>query len=559
MKTKLGLLATSALAALMFAGCGDETTQVIGTRTVAELDKSEVCTIGDMVVNLADNMIYVCDGARQWTTMKGDAGEKGETGAKGDRGEKGDAGAKGDPGQQGEQGIPGVKGENGSSCTARVVAEGVEVSCGGIVLDTLTNGHDGAQGPQGEQGPQGVQGETGAQGPQGATGAQGIQGVKGEDGSSCTASPVTNGVEIYCGGQLVATILNGQDGAAGESCTLASINVNGVHGVEITCGAQKDTVMNGAQGIQGVQGEHGAPGAAGASCSGVSLGDTAVVISCGDVVVDTLYNGAQGEQGIQGIQGEAGQSCTGLAIDGVGIEISCGGVVVDTLRNGNNNVLFCGNVAYDSNVRFCDERDNKLYKWVTIGTQTWMAENLNFGTRVNNKVNSKVNNQGNATAESAQKYCYNDSTKYCDAYGGLYQWHTAMAFLQAYDSLPVVDGMIQSPHRGICPAGWHIPDSTEWATLKTWVDNDNGGEENDEGRSLKSVSGWSDGGNGTNEYGFNALPGGTAWYNGAANDVGTRAKWWATSAAINLAAERQDLGNDGSPRSKGLSIRCIKD
>ena len=51
---KLGL---TALAALMIVGCGDETTQVIGTRTVAELDKSEVCTIGDMVVNLADNTI----------------------------------------------------------------------------------------------------------------------------------------------------------------------------------------------------------------------------------------------------------------------------------------------------------------------------------------------------------------------------------------------------------------------------------------------------------------------------------------------------------------------
>ena len=291
MKTKLGMLAAVALVAGMVS-CGDETTQVIGTRTVADLDKSEVCTIGDMVVNLADNTVYVCDGDRRWTTMKGDAGEKGEAGAKG------------------EQGIPGVKGENGSSCTARIIAEGVEFSCGGAVLDTLTNGQDGAQG---------------------------LPGVKGENGSSCTATSVANGVEIYCGDQLVATIVNGEDGNDGASCALSSINVNGVDGVEITCGAQKDTVMNGAQGIQGIQGAQGETGSAGASCSGVSLGDTAVVISCGGVVVDTLTNGhdgAQGPQGIQGVQGEAGQSCSGLVIDGVGIEISCGGVVVDTLRNG---------------------------------------------------------------------------------------------------------------------------------------------------------------------------------------------------------------------------------
>ena len=339
--------------------------------------------------------------------------------------------------------------------------------------------------------------------------------------------------------------------------------MNGVHGVEITCGAQKDTVMNGAQGIQGVQGEPGAPGAAGASCSGVSLGDTAVVISCGGVVVDTLYNGhdgTQGPQGIQGVQGEAGQSCSGLVIDGVGIEISCGGVVVDTLRNGNNNVLFCGNVAYDSNVRFCDERDNKLYKWVTIGTQTWMAENLNFGTRVNSKANGNVKNQGNATAESAQKYCYNDSTKYCDAYGGLYQWHTARAFLPAYDGLPVVDVMIENPHRGICPAGWHIPDSTEWATLKTWVDNDNGGEENDEAHSLKSRSGWDNGDNGTDEYGFNAWPAGAVPCTGGdLCRVGSRSKWWATSAARNLGAGYQHLGYDASSYHAGFSVRCVKD
>ena len=102
MKTKLGMLAAVALVAGMVS-CGDETTQVIGTRTVADLDKSETCTIGDMVVNLADNTVYVCDGDRRWTTMKGDAGEKGDPGEKG---------AKGDPGNDGKPG------EQGASCSA---------------------------------------------------------------------------------------------------------------------------------------------------------------------------------------------------------------------------------------------------------------------------------------------------------------------------------------------------------------------------------------------------------------------------------------------------------
>ena len=248
------------------------------------------------------------------------------------------------------------------------------------------------------------------------------------------------------------------------------------------------------------------------------------------------------------------------------------------------NTQFCGNTAYDPRISFCDARDNRIYKQVTIGTQTWMAENLDFGTRVNSKVNSKANNQGNATAESAQKYCYKDSAKYCDTYGGLYQWHTAMAFLQAYDSLPIVDGMIQSQHRGICPEGWHIPDSTEWATLAEWVDNDNGGEENDEGRSLKSTTGWNlTPGNGTNDYGFNALS--TGYLNGnsvAYHDINGDASWWLANDPGGFAVNAQYGGQMASRNAvqarfrdydggkgnlligvswtrSGRSIRCVKD
>ena len=811
MKTKLGMLAAAALAALMFASCGDETTQVIGTRTVADLNTSETCTIGDMVVNLADNTVYVCDGDRRWTTMKGDAG------------------AKGDPGQQGEQGIPGVKGEDGTSCTARIIAEGVEVSCGGAVLDTLINGQDGAQGPQGvqgETGAQGPQGETGAQGPQGA---QGIQGVKGEDGSSCTALPVANGVEIYCGDQLVATIVNGEDGndgascalssinvngvdgveitcgaqkdtvmngaqgiqgiqgaqgetgsagascsgvslgdtavviscggvvvdtltnghdgaqgpqgiqgvqgeagqscsglvidgvgieiscggvvvdtlrngndgATGASCTLASIEVNGVHGVEITGGAQKDTVMNGAQGIQGIQGAQGEPGVAGASCSGVSLGDTSVIISCGDVVVDTLYNGAQGEQGIQGTQGEAGQSCTGRAIDGVGIEISCGGAVVDTLRNGQDgqngasctlasvevdgvhgveitcgaqkdtvmngvqgiqgvqgepgapgaagasciglslgdtaviiscggevvdtlyngaqgeqgiqgvqgeagqsctgysldgigieiscgglvvdtlrngadgaagaSLLICGHSeVYDPRVAFCDTRDGRVYKKVTIGTQTWMAENLDFGYP--NETTRLTLRQPGASTTSAQKWCYafvsnSDTADLCRDYGGYYQWHTAMAFGLKCDSTSC-SGQIKTVHRGICPEGWHIPSVSEWNTLKSFVDSANGGSQNDEGTSLKAKWFWKT--YGTDAFGWNGLPGGYVPDRAAsvarAEGLNKIGRWWAASesstangGAFALDSNSAVLKQESAKKFNAKNVRCVKD
>ena len=262
----------------------------------------------------------------------------------------------------------------------------------------------------------------------------------------------------------------------------------------------------------------------------------------------------------------------GAALSGNGVtrgtHAKTRGESVRCLKN-DENISFCGNTAYDPRISFCDARDNRIYKQVTIGTQTWMAENLDFGTRVNSTVNSKANNQGNATSESAQKYCYNDSTKYCDTYGGLYQWHTAMAFLQAYDSLPVVAGMIQSPHRGICPEGWHIPDSTEWTTLAEWVDNDNGGAANDAGRSLKTTTGWEEGGNGTDEYGFGGQPAGKRRVGGNYLIKGEWGIWLSATAMEAPLTFKMRLGYDHfskdhdtepySHRADGHSIRCVKD
>ncbi|MBP5187972.1 MAG: hypothetical protein J6Z50_02470, partial [Fibrobacterales bacterium] len=110
-------------------------------------------------------------------------------------------------------------------------------------------------------------------GPEGSSGADGKDGAAGVPGASCWATPVDDGFLMVCGADTVGVLKNGADGANGAkgdkgskgdkgdkgadgaSCTFASIDVNGVHGVEITCGAQKDTVMDGAQGAQGAQGE----------------------------------------------------------------------------------------------------------------------------------------------------------------------------------------------------------------------------------------------------------------------------------------------------------------
>ena len=123
-------------------------------------------------------------------------------------------------------------------------------------------------------------------------------------------------------------------------------------------------------------------------------------------------------------------------------------------------------IEYDS---ITDDRDGKVYKVVEIGDQWWMAENLNF--------------------ESEQSLCYDNDSASCDVAGRLYTWAAAM--------------------NSICPAGWHLPSSAEWKTLFDFV-----GEGFDtEGIRLKSQTGWKDSDyQGTNDFGFSALPAGYASY-----------------------------------------------
>ena len=96
-----------------------------------------------------------------------------------------------------------------------------------------------------------------------------------------------------------------------------------------------------------------------------------------------------------------------------------------------------------------DSRDGQTYKTVTIGTQTWMAENLNY--------------------ETANSYCYKDSAKYCAKYGRLYTWAAAMDSAGAWSSngKGCGDGTTCSPTyplRGVCPSGWHLPTVDEFTT-----------------------------------------------------------------------------------------------
>ena len=197
--------------------------------------------------------------------------------------------------------------------------------------------------------------------------------------------------------------------------------------------------------------------------------------------------------------------------------------------------------------QFCDERDGKKYVYVTIGAQTWMAENLNY----------------NATGSK----CYSNNEANCAIYGRLYNWVTAMDIASTYSSsLYSVSGK----HKGICPSGWHIQTNAEWSELIRYVDGTSDTSSSyvslTAGKYLKATSGWNNNWNGIDTYGFTALPGGDCNSGGGFARVGYHGLYWNTTEKNATSAYRpgfwqSDTGHTTATEIKPwlLSVRCLKD
>jgi uncharacterized protein (TIGR02145 family) len=188
------------------------------------------------------------------------------------------------------------------------------------------------------------------------------------------------------------------------------------------------------------------------------------------------------------------------------------------------------------------------YRTVVIGTQTWMAENLNHAVE-----GSK---------------CYDDDPANCVKYGRLYDWSTAMG-LPSSCNTSSCSSQIQPKHQGICPSGWHIPSEADWDILVDYV-----GGSLVAGSKLKATSGWNEwvglfgsyDGNGTDEFGFSALPGGYGDSTGSFRHVGTHGNWWSATeyGAYNAHHRYMYYNYDvvdwlNNAKSHLLSVRCIKD
>ncbi len=202
-----------------------------------------------------------------------------------------------------------------------------------------------------------------------------------------------------------------------------------------------------------------------------------------------------------------------------------------------------------------DTRDGQQYPTVQIGTQCWMAKNLNIGTRVNGS-NDQVNNG------ITEKYCYNDDVNHCSIYGGLYQWDEMMN----YSTTPGI--------QGICPTGWHIPTDVEWCTVTTFLDptvdcNAWGGSGTDAGGKMKATGfdhWYSPNTGATNSSGFTALAAGNRYNYGGFDNLMNSAIFWSSSEYLSSdgIGRRMDYDyaaviRDDYGKGHGFSVRCLSD
>jgi uncharacterized protein (TIGR02145 family) len=196
------------------------------------------------------------------------------------------------------------------------------------------------------------------------------------------------------------------------------------------------------------------------------------------------------------------------------------------------------------------DQDLNVYNVVTIGSSTWMAENLNVGNYVENSMAK--------SSTIFQKHCYGNNEVNCRIYGGLYDWQTMMQSTYP-DNSPV------GTTRGICPVGWHIPTQAEWQTLIDYL----GGTWKAGGKMKETgISHWAQPNIATGESGFKALPGGADFYNNFSG-LENSAYFWSASKnnyGDNYSRTSYFINNSDvaiMPEEKDylyyFSVRCVKD
>ena len=226
-----------------------------------------------------------------------------------------------------------------------------------------------------------------------------------------------------------------------------------------------------------------------------------------------------------------------------------------------------------------DSRDGQTYRTITIGSQTWMAQNLNY---------RYIQQTYGGTEADSSSYCFGDDgtgdrgAANCAAYGRLYIWSAAMDSVARFSETArgcghcltdfenyKCDAENGDTVRGVCPAGWHLPSEDEFETLIATV-----GGEDVAGLMLKAQYSWNDNstgesGNGVDAYGFSALAVGNSYQaNGGVrySSLGDYSELWSSSEETPIVArylwvttfDNARTHNILGSKSFGHPVRCVK-
>ena len=299
---------------------------------------------------------------------------------------------------------------------------------------------------------------------------------------------------------------------------------------------------DGADGKDGSDGKDGADGENGADGQGGSPGRDTVVVNPKDTVVvrDTVVVVNRDTVVIKESSGSGSSESSGTGT---------------SLTGKTNWVYLNPAISYGE---IADERDGQVYKTVKIGDQVWMAENLNFEYKVVDESTGKEKSIGN--------YCNKDG---CLKFGRYYSWAAAMDSAGVYSESGKGCGYGLTctpvyPVRGVCPEGWHLPDSTEWEALYKAVGSSPYAMQAIEFEKWLYA---------TNAYGFSALPAGNcnSLYGCSSNfeNVGSYANFWSSSAPGSTDAYYWNMGatyasiehyyDFRGAKYDDFAVRCLKD
>ena len=207
-------------------------------------------------------------------------------------------------------------------------------------------------------------------------------------------------------------------------------------------------------------------------------------------------------------------------------------------------------VSFSTNEMLTDIEGNK-YKTVTIGAQTWMAENLKTSKYSDGTAIPNITDNTQWSNNTTGAWCYYDTNAANNAkYGKLYNWYAV--------------SKTTNGNKNVCPTGWHVPSNADWKVLTDYL-----GGKSIAGGKMKEIgtTNWSyPNTDATNTSLFTGLPGGYRYYNRDYQNIGLKGYWWSSTEWDSFNACYLYLKNeDGEARKYfdfkevGYSVRCLSD